>query len=279
VIPATFGALLGFLGLVAPGLVYNTIAEKRRSPRDESTFAEVSRVALTSLAFSLIGLAILWLLQRYSLLALPSIELWLMHGGDYAASNIGKVFFGLFAQVVLACGLAAVVAWILTRGSRSRFRNDTIYGSVFRRWAPVKFSNWVHVKLEDGTEFWGYERAHHDHGEAAARAIVLQGKALRKRVPGDSEWQKIGENWECVIIDAARILYMQVIYRNNDGELRGMVTPKHPKGEPRNPGSRLSQTQPSASAPLSEDSALTSQNSPQKVATEFGPGHPPDKCP
>jgi hypothetical protein len=179
VIPATFGALLGFLGFVAPGLVYNTIAERRRPPRNESTFAEISRVALTSLGFSLIGLAILWLLQQhpgFALpnirlllihgkwllqqhpgLALPNIGLWLMHGNKYAANNLGKVFFGLLAQVILSCGLAAAVAWILTLKSRHRFRTDTVYGSIFRRWTPEKFGNWVHVKLEDETEFWGYE--------------------------------------------------------------------------------------------------------------------------
>ena len=263
-IPATFGALLGFLGLVAPGLVYNTISGRRQSPRGESTFAEVSRVALTSLVFSLIGLAILWLLERYSSLTLPNIGLWLLHGGKYVAANFGKVFFGLVAEVAVACGLAAGAAWLLTHESRSRFGNETVYGSIFRLWVPKKFSNWVHVKLEDETEFWGYERAHHDRGEAAGRIIVLQGKALMQKLPHEPDWQAIGDNWEFVVIDVARIQYMRVIYRNDNGELRGMVTAKCQEGQLRKSGAQPGSTylpvssSPSA-APVSNNSAASAE--------------------
>lgn len=248
-IPATFGALLGFLGLVAPGLVYNTVAARRRPRRDESTFAEVSRVALTSLGFSLVALAVLWLLQRYSRLALPNVGLWLTQGGKYAARNLGKVFFGLVAQVVLACGLAAATALILIRGYQSRFRDDTVYGSVFRRYRPNKFRAWVYVKLDDGTEFWGHERAHNDLGEAAARVIVLGGNGLKRQLSGESDWQSIGKSWDLVIIDTARIQYMQVIYRNAAGELRGARTDEDPEGEPRNFGDDPIHLQSSTSSP------------------------------
>lgn len=248
-IPATFGALLGFLGLVAPGLVYNKVAALRRSRRDESAFAEVSRVALTSLGFSLVALSVLWLLQRYTRLALPNVGLWLTQGGEYAARNLGRAFFGLVAQVVLACGLAAATAWILNRNSQSRFRDDTIYGSVFRRYRPKNFRAWVYVKLDDGTEFWGHERAHNDFGEAAARAIVLEGNGLKRQIPGESDWQPIGKIWDLVIIDAARIQYMQVIYRNAAGELRGARTDEEPEGEPRNLDVEPIQLQSSISSP------------------------------
>src|SRR5579863_6491529 len=102
-IPATFGTLLGFLGLVAPGLVYSAIIERRRPREGESAFAEASRVGLTSLVFSLVSMVLLWLLQRYessalykyTKLSLPNIGLWLAGGNKYAAGNLGKVFSGL----------------------------------------------------------------------------------------------------------------------------------------------------------------------------------------
>ena len=97
--------------MVAPGLIYSTIAERRRPSHSDSTFSEAGRVALTSLVFSLTTLALLWPLQRHSRLPLPDIGLWLARGGKYASENLGKVFFGLTAQVVIACGLAAAAAW------------------------------------------------------------------------------------------------------------------------------------------------------------------------
>jgi hypothetical protein len=125
-------------------------------------------------------------------LALPNIGLWLTQGSKYATTNLGRVFFGLVSQVVLACGLAAAVAWIVTRGSRSRFRDDTIYGNVFRRLRPNNFHAWVYLKLDDGTEFWGYDRTHNNPEEAAARTIVLEGTALMRKLPGEAGRQPIG---------------------------------------------------------------------------------------
>lgn len=244
-IPATFGALLGFLGLVAPGLVYGIIAGRRRPPQNDSTFAEASRVALTSLLFSLATLAALWLLQQHTRLPLPDVGLWLSRGGKYASGNLGKVLFGLAAQVVIACGLAAAGAWLLTHRSKSRFHNDTVYGSVFRRYAPDGFSPWVHVQLDNDVEFWGHERLHDDRDEAGARMLVLAGDTLRRQLPDEADWQPIGENWDLVLIDADRIRYIQVIYRNYEGHLRGARTTANPQGKPRNICVQQSPTPPS----------------------------------
>jgi Family of unknown function (DUF6338) len=62
---------------VAPGLVYRTVIERRRPERNDSTFVEISRVALTSLVFSVSALAILWLLQRFTGLMLPDLAAWI----------------------------------------------------------------------------------------------------------------------------------------------------------------------------------------------------------
>jgi hypothetical protein len=203
-----------------------------------------------------------------------------MHGGRYVAANLGRVFFGLVAEVAVACGLAAVAAYMLTLRSRSRFRNETAYGSIFRLWAPKNFSNWVNVKLEDGTEFWGYERAHHDRGEAAGRTIVLQGKALMQQLPNEPDWQAIGKSWEFVVIDVARIQYMRVIYRNNKGELRGMATARFPEGQLREPGVQATNLYSPVSSSLAAAPVLDNSNAPAEAGdTELGPGHPSDRRP
>lgn len=257
-IPSTFGTLLGFLGLVAPGLIYSAIVGRRRARGSESAFAEVSRVALTSLIFSLASIIALWLLQRYesiylhryTRLTLPNIGLWLTNGNKYVAGNLGKVFSGLAAEVILACGLAAVIAWLFTLPSRSRFRKETLYGLAFTRYAPQDSFPWVYVKLDDGTEFRGYHKAHNDRGEAAARAIILAGEKLRRKRPGESEWQQIGNNWDLVVIDSARIEYMQVIYLDKSGALHGAWTDdeKHGRAAGSKPGQ--DQSEPAVKAEL-----------------------------
>jgi hypothetical protein len=213
-IPSTFVALLMFLGLVAPGLVHRLVREKRRSKRNDSAFVEASRVAVTSLVFSAATFALLWAAQAAGLLPLPDVGAWLGQGTRYAAANFGKVGFGIAAQVAVACLLAAGAARYATRGSTSRFRDDTVYGAVFRHYAPAGFSPWVHARLDDGTEFWGYERAHDDRDGARSR-IVLAGQTLMRRLPGETERRQIGENWDVVVLEADKIRYLQVIYIND----------------------------------------------------------------
>jgi hypothetical protein len=77
---------------------------------------------------------------------------------------------------------------MLTRGSTSRFREDTVRGSVFRRYRPKGFFPWVYVRRDNDVEFWGYERAHDAREKAAARELVLAGKRLKRKLPSDSDW-------------------------------------------------------------------------------------------
>jgi hypothetical protein len=66
VIPQTILALVGFLFLVAPGLVFEIRRERRRPVLEETTFREVSRTALASLVFSVLALAILaWVRAKW----------------------------------------------------------------------------------------------------------------------------------------------------------------------------------------------------------------------
>jgi hypothetical protein len=235
VIPETFGALLAFLGLVAPGLVYRTVIERRQPERNDSAFVETSRVALTSLVFSLASVAMLWLIQQFAGLALPDLASWVAKGTPYAAGNLGKVFTGLIGEVALACGLAALAAWILTRGSVSRFHEGTVWGTVFRRYRPKDFFAWVYVRLDNDVEFWGYERAHDAREKAEVRELVLAGKTLMRKLPSDKDWQPIGDHWDLVVINVERIRYMQIIYRDHAGRLSGAIDRDHPNGVLRAP--------------------------------------------
>jgi hypothetical protein len=237
-IPETFGALLAFLALVAPGLVYRTVRARRRASPNESAIVEASRIALTSLVFSLPGLAVVVLLRRFVTVALPDVSTWLWQGNLYVAANLGKVFAGLTLEVGVACSIAALTAWLTTRRSTSRFRRDTIYATVFRRLAPKGFKPWVYVRLDNDIEYWGYERAHEGGDNSGQRLIVLDGQGLRRRQPGEAQWQPIGDVWDVVVLGSDRIRLMQVIYRNEAGELAGAVSTTHPHGKRRSVGSQ-----------------------------------------
>jgi len=223
-IPDTIGTLLGFLGLVAPGLVYRAIIYRRLPRQGESTFTEISRVALTSLVFTLASASVLWLLRLRFRLALPDVDAWLTQGAAYAAKHLGSIFFGLAAEVALACVLAGGTAWLTARRSQSRFREDSVFGAVFRRYAPKGYFPWVHVRLDNDVEFWGYERAHDDRDSAASPRLVLAGSTLMRRLPGETARKPIGNDWDLVLIDAAHIRFLEVTYLNHAGESARALT-------------------------------------------------------
>jgi hypothetical protein len=223
-IPDTIGALLGFLGLVAPGLTYRAVVERRTARQSESAFTEISRVALTSLVFTLAATSLLWLLHLSFRIAVPEVDTWLLNGAAYAAAHLDTIFFGLVAEVGIACALAMAVAWILTRRSQSRFREESVFGAVFRRYAPKDYFPWVHVRLDNDVEFWGYERAHDDRDDAVAPRLVLGGSTLMRRLPGETDRKAIGNDWDLVVIDATRIRFLQVTYMNHEGRTARAVT-------------------------------------------------------
>jgi hypothetical protein len=237
-IPETFGSLLAFLALVAPGLVYRAVLHRRRASPNDSAVVEASRIALTSLVFSLAGLTVLWLLRKFTAAALPDVAAWIHQGNFYVATNLGKVFVGLTIEVGVACSIAALTAWLTTRGSTSRFRDDTIYATVFRRLVPKGFKPWVYVRLDNDIEYWGYERAHEGGDDSGSRLIVLDGQGLRRRQPGEAQWQPIGDFWDVGVLGSDRIRLMQVIYRNQAGDLAGAVSPTHPHGKRRGQSSQ-----------------------------------------
>jgi hypothetical protein len=217
VIPGTFGDLLAFLLLIAPGIVYRIVRDRFFPQRQESAFTEISRVAITSLLFSVMAFGIMWLLKERTKLALPDLNAWFDEGAKYAASNLLRVVVGLCGQLVIACGFAAVYAWLTTPIAAARYRNNTILGSVLRRYVPSGYFPWLHIVLDDGTEFWGYERAHDDREDVGPRAVVLAGSTLMRRLPGESSRVPIGDDWDVVVIESEHIRYMRVTYLNHEG--------------------------------------------------------------
>jgi Family of unknown function (DUF6338) len=97
VIPQTAAALLAFLFLVAPGIVFENLRERRRPTFDQTTFREVSRVALASLCFSVLSLI-------------------LLEGNGYVQGHYRVVAGFFLAELAVAVALAMATASYLGRG-------------------------------------------------------------------------------------------------------------------------------------------------------------------
>ncbi len=100
-IPESAAALLGLLGCVAPGLVFQLRRERYTPQQVETSLREASRVALTSLLFTTASLAlVVWLSSVWT--ALPNFAEWLRQGQKYLPDHYAAVA----AFFVLEVGVA-----------------------------------------------------------------------------------------------------------------------------------------------------------------------------
>ena len=222
-VPQTIGTLASFLALVAPGIVFELLRERRRAGAKESAFHEASRVAVSSLAFSLASTVILFGLHaavsgwfgRRLFVDVPA----LVTQPDYAKQHVVLIGCSVLAELVLACALALAFDFVL--GGRRRqprsMGKQSAWVKVFREDRPENTLCWVHVMLEDGNSFFGFLRSYDAAGDPDTREIVLEGVKLTyvgEPVTGGGEKKTtvIGRDWERVVIPGSRIRYLRVQY-------------------------------------------------------------------
>ncbi|WP_433268891.1 DUF6338 family protein [Actinosynnema sp. CS-041913] len=224
-VPQTLGTLLSFLALVAPGIVFELLRERRRAGRKESAFREAARVALGSLVFTVVScLLVLGLLAVVRLVSgtdLLDVAKLVTDGGAYAKTRLWPIVGVASAVLLVACALAVLVDHLVARRGREivAVRQETAWRQVFRTDRPDNSVPWVHVHLVDDTSFFGYLRSHTASGTPDEREIVLEGDALTYLGPplrgGDTPEQKlIGDRWPRVVIPANQIKYLRVQYRS-----------------------------------------------------------------
>src|SRR4051794_36503051 len=112
-IPETVGALLAFLGLIAPGLIYQLRRETRRASITETAFREASRVALVSLGLTTAALAAVAIVRAVEPAWIADPGVWLRQGNEYFVAHYRLVLRTAIIVVGLACSLALLADWIV----------------------------------------------------------------------------------------------------------------------------------------------------------------------
>ncbi|HEX8867961.1 MAG TPA: DUF6338 family protein [Lentzea sp.] len=228
-VPQTIGTLASFLVLVAPGIVFELLRERRRAGGQESAFHEAARVAVSSLALSLAST--LLLLGVHALTSALSggrlfVDLQaLVVDSTYARQHVWLVGASIVAELVLACLLALAFDYVLAGRRRQppSIGRQSAWVKVFRHDRPAGALCWVHVMLDDGASFFGFLRSYDAAGDPETREIVLEGVKLtyvgEPVAGGTKEVTVIGQDWERVVVPGSRIRYLRVQYLDkNTGE-------------------------------------------------------------
>jgi hypothetical protein len=256
-IPDTAGAVLSFLGLIAPGLVFELLRERRRPAVTETAFREASRVALTSLVFTLAALAVLSAVRTVWPSRMPDPRRWLELGSRYVGENYRLIAFGLALEVGIACGLAVLsdVAMRWFGLGRADIRPGSIWYRVLRDDRPKDATVWVNMRLTDGTRIVGY-LLHYTPGEKVEdREIALTGRFIEVALPG-KDYAPLGKSFDALMVAGDRISFIAIVYGDEkagnfvrkDGTVVGSI-PRVAAGSPTYPASNtVASTAPDQSA-------------------------------
>ncbi|MEV6283998.1 DUF6338 family protein [Kribbella sp. NPDC051770] len=220
-IPDSAAALLALLGLVAPGLVYQARRERRRPPSVESAFREASRVALTSLLFTVAATTVMVVVAS-AWPALPEISTWLRDPGAYLPDNYAKVGLFLLLELVLACCLAILFEAGTGRGLRGNILAGSLWYGVLRRDVPAAATRvWLWIVTKDGTELKGGLRGYTPGESDDVQEISIGGSPIRRLRPKANPatgWETL-DAWDSVVVSAAEIKYFLVVYLDAEGNL------------------------------------------------------------
>lgn len=218
-IPQTILALVGFLFLVAPGLVFEIRRERRRPALEETAFREASRTALASVFFSLLAVTILAGVRARWPEMMPDPGRWLREGNDYLRGSYQTVAWFFVAELILACGLAFGVERVLGWKRGATIRSVPIWHRVFRQELPSgkerEYLPFVGVRLSDGTEYSGLLAGYSTEYRLADRELALA-PPLFRRLPGDTAPHSLSTDWQRLIIRGPEIRDLWVAYRPVD---------------------------------------------------------------
>jgi hypothetical protein len=198
--------------------VFQLARESRRPAHAETTFRELSRVALTSLIFTFASLALLVCLRLAWPGPLVDPHAWATRGQSYVSNHLGPVAFTVGLEVILACLLAATAAEALSRRSPARISPFGVWYKVLRDERPDGTRPWITLHLTDGTELTGLLR-HYTESEILERQeIAIGGPHMIRRSP-DGTLAGIGKDFDAAVVRGDQILYMIVRYHDRNGEL------------------------------------------------------------
>lgn len=212
-IPEGFATVYAFLALVAPGLLFEMLRERRRPSLEQSSFREASRVALTSLVFTTAAVLLLMLIGLMVPGVLPDLASWVRDADAYVRDHFWRIVVGVGAEVVLACLLAIGADRLLRRGDRAAHPIDhgDLWNSLFSADLARDQVAWVKVELTTGDRYWGYVDYFTIGRPPAERELVLKGPRMQTQ-GGDALRPSEEDYWQYVVVKYDEVRLIKVRY-------------------------------------------------------------------
>jgi hypothetical protein len=235
VTPDGWSAALAFLFFVAPGIVFDLLSRRREPEADESAFREASRVALSSLVFSLPASAVV-VLASTRVHRLTRVAQRIASGDVVLFSADGFIILVvMLAELALACLFAYVAHRVLMRSSRSSdIERISAWKKAFRHDCPAYHEAHVRAKLKSGSVWTGRVVSYTPDFELDNRELVL-GPPLSSRGP-NGKLTPLEPDFHRVVLTGDQIASLAVEYHRTrtpaeNGAARRAELPKAQGGD------------------------------------------------
>jgi hypothetical protein len=218
----TIVAVVVFLLLAVPGIVYELGRQTAGHTRKESAFQETARILLAGLGISAVTVTGMVLAALAWPPLMPDFAAWLAHPSGpngYLVHAHATVARAVAIEVLVACGIAwlanrlSVRPTLKRRPEQSRYVRGLPLNLVLADEVPLGMVAYISARLEDGTRLSGYSHLWSADANTATSDshLVLRGPALLVK-PKDKLFIDIGD-WDRVVVPLADVAYLQVAYR------------------------------------------------------------------
>lgn len=216
--PTSWPSVLLFIALVAPGLLFDQLSERRLVRAKESAFREVSRIVVASLVFS--GTAIVvtilahalqsrWFQSRWFLDLAPAIR----GGWGYVNEHLGQATTTLVLGICIAMLLAAITNWLMGNGA-PKLQQQSAWSLVLKpKGLPAGWAPYAHVTLNDGSLARGKVTYFSPDHDLENRELVLQSPIQTRAagaIPGAS--LKLQPHLGAVVVAGKNISRLDIEY-------------------------------------------------------------------
>jgi hypothetical protein len=223
-VPSTWLALLLFLFVVSPGILFDLLATRRHVSAAESAFREIGRVVLGSLGFTSVAVALLLIVRAVVPPAMPDPRALISGGTGYFAAHYALIFIAIGAEAVLAHGMAYLLHKRLAARGGETIRPMSAWSKVFKDTVPKDHAVYARIRMTDGAVFIGQVLHFTADLPLADREIVLT-RPMASRT-GTNPLAPLPDEYRYAVVRSASIETITVEHRPVGGA--PTTTPEQP---------------------------------------------------
>lgn len=211
-IPSTWLSVVFFLFLVAPGVCFDLLAERRRAGLSESAFREASRIVLASTCFSSVGFLVLALLRASAPSWMPDPgDLLGTEGHSYLATHYRLILRALLSEAGVALAAACLCDRLLSRNGRAHLRSMSTWTRVIRQECPAGHVPHVRLRLASGAVYVGRVADFTADLDPDGRELILMPPLFSKT--GTQPLADMPSEWQRLIVSGSAVETLAVQYR------------------------------------------------------------------